>query len=77
MLFGHTMPMCSKSFQIDVTLGCSQLIARPDSRKISLIADLLRSWHEVGHWLSDCGLQQAQSFHVAGPFPIVFAQKEE
>jgi 2-polyprenyl-3-methyl-5-hydroxy-6-metoxy-1,4-benzoquinol methylase len=36
----------------------------------------IRTWGEVAHWLSTCGLEHAQSFHVAGPFPIVFAQKE-
>jgi 3-hydroxy-5-methyl-1-naphthoate 3-O-methyltransferase len=36
----------------------------------------IRTWREVAHWLNSCGLQRAQSFHVAGPFPIVFAQKE-
>jgi SAM-dependent methyltransferase len=36
----------------------------------------IRTWGEVAYWLGTCGLQHAQSFHVAGPFPIVFAQKE-
>jgi hypothetical protein len=36
----------------------------------------IRTWREVADWLNTCGLQHAQSFHVAGPFPIVFAQKE-
>jgi len=36
----------------------------------------VRTWREVAGWLDTCGLQHAQSFHVAGPFPIVFAQKE-
>jgi cyclopropane fatty-acyl-phospholipid synthase-like methyltransferase len=36
----------------------------------------IRTWREVAHWLNSCGLSHAQPFHVAGPFPIVFAQKE-
>jgi 2-polyprenyl-3-methyl-5-hydroxy-6-metoxy-1,4-benzoquinol methylase len=36
----------------------------------------IHTWREVAHWLNTCGLEHAQSFHVAGPFPIVFAQKE-
>jgi precorrin-6B methylase 2 len=35
----------------------------------------IHPWHDVAHWLDTCGLQHAQSFQVAGPFPIVFAQK--
>jgi ubiquinone/menaquinone biosynthesis C-methylase UbiE len=37
----------------------------------------IRPWREVANWLSAAGLQQVQPFHVAGPFPIMFAQKEE
>jgi SAM-dependent methyltransferase len=36
----------------------------------------IRAWQDVAHWLNASGLQYAQSFHVAGPFPIVFAQKK-
>jgi len=36
----------------------------------------MRTWREIADWLKACGLQHAQPFHVAGPFPIVFAQKE-
>lgn len=35
----------------------------------------IRTWREIAHWLNACGLEHAQSFHVAGPFPIVFAEK--
>jgi 2-polyprenyl-3-methyl-5-hydroxy-6-metoxy-1,4-benzoquinol methylase len=35
----------------------------------------IRTWREIAHWLDACGLQHAQSFHVVGPFPIVFAHK--
>lgn len=36
----------------------------------------IRTWREIALWLNTCGLEHAQPFHVAGPFPIVFAQKE-
>jgi 2-polyprenyl-3-methyl-5-hydroxy-6-metoxy-1,4-benzoquinol methylase len=36
----------------------------------------VRTWREIAHWLDSCGLHHAQSFHAAGPFPIVFAHKE-
>jgi 2-polyprenyl-3-methyl-5-hydroxy-6-metoxy-1,4-benzoquinol methylase len=36
----------------------------------------IHTWREIANWLNSCGLQHAQAFHAAGPFPIVFAQKE-
>jgi hypothetical protein len=36
----------------------------------------IRTWREIADWLTSYGLQHVQSFHVAGPFPIVFAEKE-
>jgi len=36
----------------------------------------IRTWCEVASWLEASGLQHARPFHAAGPFPIVFAQKE-
>jgi SAM-dependent methyltransferase len=50
-----------------ITLDISMLVNTQQGK--------IRCWREVGNWLSDCGLQYIQSFHVAGPFPIVFAQK--
>src|SRR5262249_12051297 len=36
----------------------------------------IRPWGEVARWLETSGLEHAQAFHVAGPFPIVLARKE-
>jgi ubiquinone/menaquinone biosynthesis C-methylase UbiE len=51
-----------------ITLNISMLVNTQQGQ--------IRTWREVAHWLDASGLQHAQAFHVAGPFPIVFAQKE-
>lgn len=52
-----------------ITLDLSMLVNTSEGR--------IRTWREVANWLTAYGLQHIESFHVAGPFPIVFAQKEE
>lgn len=37
----------------------------------------IRTVSEMARWLSESGLQNPQRFHVAGPFPLLIARKEE
>ena len=37
----------------------------------------IRTVSEMARWLSESGLQDTQRFHVAGPFPLLIARKEE
>lgn len=52
-----------------ITLDLSMLVNTAHGR--------VRTVSEVAGWLNECGLRDAQRFHVAGPFPLVIAHKEE
>jgi O-methyltransferase domain/Dimerisation domain len=52
-----------------ITLDLSMLVNTAQGR--------IRTCAEVAAWLNDYGLHGAQSFHAAGPFPVVIARKEE
>lgn len=52
-----------------ITLDLSMLVNTAQGR--------IRTVDEIMHWLIEIGLQDAQRFHVAGPFPVVVAHKEE
>ncbi|GCE09924.1 class I SAM-dependent methyltransferase [Dictyobacter aurantiacus] len=52
-----------------ITLDLSMLVNTQQGR--------IRTVAEVTSWLADAGLQDARSFHVAGPFPVVVARKGE
>ena len=56
--------------------GPESAIALNISMLVNTKQGAIRGWHEIANWLTSCGLQHVQSFHVAGPFPIVFGQKE-
>ncbi|GER90268.1 O-methyltransferase [Dictyobacter vulcani] len=52
-----------------ITLDLSMLVNTQQGR--------IRTAEEIIHWLTEAGLQDARRFHVAGPFPVVVAQREE
>lgn len=52
-----------------ITLDLSMLINTAHGR--------IRTVSEIAAWLSESRLRNAQRFHVAGPFPLVIACKEE
>jgi 2-polyprenyl-3-methyl-5-hydroxy-6-metoxy-1,4-benzoquinol methylase len=83
----HILPRVIKSLRPRGTLIVADIFFAEDRQgpKSAITLDVsmlvntqqghIRTWREIAHWLNACGLQRAQSFHVAGPFPIVFAQK--
>lgn len=51
------------------TLDLSMLVNTAQGR--------IRTVNEMAQWLRENSLQDVQRFHVAGPFPLLIARKEE